>query len=69
MAVTVYRPGAIVPASGIYRVIHDPEHMEEHEVTAIRGRRFPTCNHCGRHPRFILVHAAMHVEDHEAFAG
>ena len=43
-----------------------------HEVTVIKGRRFPTCRHC-KGISFELVHAAKHVgEDHlseEATAG
>jgi hypothetical protein len=42
-----YRPGDIVPQSGIYTITHDPVHTEmPHEVTAIKGHRFPTCRHC-----------------------
>ena len=32
-----FKPGEAVPHSGIYRVIHDPEHAQEHEVTCIFG--------------------------------
>jgi len=44
-----------------------------HEVTVIKGRRFPTCRHC-KGISFELVHAAKHVGevDHlseEATAG
>jgi hypothetical protein len=39
-----YRPGEIVPQSGIYTITHDPAHADmPHEVTVIKGRRFPTC--------------------------
>jgi hypothetical protein len=31
-----------------------------HEVTVIKGRRFPTCRHC-KGISFELVHAAKHV--------
>ena len=56
-----YRPGQVVPESGIYRITHDPHHADmPHEVTVIRGRRFPTCRHC-RGITFELVHAAKHV--------
>jgi hypothetical protein len=42
-----YKPGEIVPQSGIYRITHDPQHADmPHEVTVIKGRRFPTCRHC-----------------------
>ena len=42
-----FKPGQIVPESGVYRITHDPVHAEmPHEVTVIKGRRFPTCRHC-----------------------
>ena len=56
-----------MPASGIYTVIHDETHFEEHEVTAIAGEHFPPCRHCGPHPRFILLQAAYHIGAHEHF--
>jgi hypothetical protein len=31
-----------------------------HEVTVIKGRRFPTCRHC-KGISFELAHAARHV--------
>jgi hypothetical protein len=61
-----YKPGDLVPASGIYRVTHDPRHAYEHEVTCIAGKKFPPCRSCA-HPRFELVKAALHIEDHEHF--
>jgi len=63
---TEYKPGDEVPASGIYRVTHDPRHTEEHEVTCIKGKVFPPCRGC-KHPRFVLVHAAHHIENNEWF--
>jgi len=51
----------IVPQSGITTITHDPAHAGmPHEVTAIKGRRFPTCRHC-KGIRFELAHAAKHV--------
>jgi hypothetical protein len=36
-----YKPGEIVPQSGIYTITHDPVHADmPHEVTVIKGRRF-----------------------------
>jgi hypothetical protein len=63
---TSYKPGDTVPYSGIYRVTHDPRHAIEHEVTCISGKKFPPCRGCP-HPRFELVKAAIHIEDHEHF--
>src|SRR5712672_430633 len=42
-----FKPGEIVPQSCIYTITHDPAHADmPHEVTVIKGRRFPTCRHC-----------------------
>jgi hypothetical protein len=58
-----FKPGQIVPESGVYRITHDPVHAEiPHEVTVIKGRRFPTCRHC-KGVTFELVHAAKHVSE------
>src|SRR5690349_25092543 len=60
-----YRPGQVVPESGVYRITHDPQHADgPHEVTVIKGRRFPTCRHC-KGISFELVHAAKHVGEVE----
>lgn len=38
-----YKLGEIVPQSGVYTITHDPVHADmPHEVTVIKGRRFPT---------------------------
>ena len=47
-------PGAIVPRSGIYRVIHQG-HRQPHENSFVRGERFPACQICGDTVRFELV--------------
>jgi hypothetical protein len=55
------QPRRIVPQSGIYTITHDPAHADmPHEVTVIKGRRFPTCRHC-KGISFELAHAAKHV--------
>lgn len=61
-----FKPGDEVPHSGIYRVIHDPQHTEEHEVTCVYGKKFPPCGKC-THPRFVLQRAAQHIESSEHF--
>ena len=61
-----FKPGESCPHSGIYRVIHDPKHTQEHEVTVIYGKKFPPCRDC-RHPRFVLVKKALHIQDTEWF--
>jgi len=58
-----FRPGQIVPESGIYRISHDVQHAaDEHEITVIKGRRFPTCRHC-QGASFELMHAAKHASE------
>jgi hypothetical protein len=58
-----YKPGQIVPQSGVYTTMHDPVHADmPREVTVIRGRRFPTCRHC-KGITFQLSHAAKHVSE------
>jgi hypothetical protein len=53
--------GGTLPQSGIYTITHDPAHADmPHEVTVIKGRRFPTCRHC-KGISFELAHAAKHV--------
>lgn len=66
MSTPLFRPGEIVPESGIYRVMHDPAHMQTHEVTCVKGKPFPPCRDC-RQPRFQLVKAAIHIADHPSF--
>lgn len=63
---TEFKPGEKVEHSGIYRVMHDTEHAEVHEVTCVDGKTFPPCGHC-KHPRFTLVRAAQHVDENEHF--
>jgi formamidopyrimidine-DNA glycosylase len=63
----VFKPGDKVQRSGIYRVTHDGEHREAHEVTCVYGKKFPPCNHCGNHPRFKLVYGAKHIEQDDDF--
>jgi hypothetical protein len=55
--------GEIVPQSGIHTITHDSQHADmQHEVTVIKGRRFPTCRHCTE-ITFELAHAARHVRE------
>ena len=61
----LYKPGEEVPKSGIYKVVHDTQHAEEHEVTCIIGTPFPPCNHCGHKVRFRVVRIAQHIKTHE----
>jgi hypothetical protein len=63
----IFKPGQKVPNSGIYKVVHDTQHSQEHEVTCIYDEPFPPCNHCGPHVRFVLVRRAIHVKSHDHF--
>lgn len=58
-----FKPGQLVPESGIYGITHDPVHADmPHEVTVIKGRHFPTFRHC-KGITFDLTHAAKHVHE------
>lgn len=59
-----YKPGQIVPESGIYKVNHDPRHVQEHEVTSVKGEHFPPCGRCVHGVTYTLVRAAHHLKDH-----
>ena len=61
-----YKPGDVVPKSGIYEVTHDPKHAQSHQVTCIAGKKFPPCNGCD-HPRFTLAEAAVHIGEQRSF--
>ena len=61
-----YKPGDLVPELGVYRVIHDPNHTQPHDVTCIEGRKFPPCRDC-HHPHFVMKHPAVHIEHHPMF--
>jgi hypothetical protein len=63
-----FRPGATVPRSGIYKVVHDPARAQAHEVTCVHGKIFPPCRGCD-HPRFVLGRAAQHIDSNEHFKG
>ena len=51
-----YRPGDLVPESGVYRVTHD-SHRLMHEATLLVGDRFPFCRQCKLGVRFELRRA------------
>ena len=62
----VFKAGEKCRQSGVYRVIHDRTHAENHEVTCVNGETFPTCRDCKR-LKFELVRPAHHIETHEYF--
>jgi hypothetical protein len=51
---TGYRPGEIVPSSGVYRIEHN-QHRLMHEATLQEGMKFPLCRECGDQVRFFLL--------------
>jgi hypothetical protein len=56
-----FKPGEIVPQSGVHTITRDPAHADmAHEMTVIKGRRFPTCGHC-KGITFELAQAAKHL--------
>ncbi len=66
MAEQVHKPGADVPESGVYLVIHR-RHREQHEATLVEGHKFPECSECGGGVRFRLLRAAIPIEKDRDF--
>ncbi len=64
-----FKPGDKVQRSGIYKVLHDETHTENHEVTCVFGKTFPPCRDCGSGVQFELVRVAQHIESNEYFSG
>ncbi len=60
--VAVFVTGQQVPESGIYRVIH-AGHRLAHEVTLLRGERFPRCSKCYDEVVFEAVQLVPHLEE------
>ena len=50
----LYKSGDRVPVGGIYEVSHT-EHRVPHEVTLLKGQKFPPCACCGNHVRFKVI--------------
>jgi hypothetical protein len=61
-----YKPGDVVPKSGVYRFVHDPGHAEPEDIAAVKGELFPTCQHC-REGRGKIVENAFNVAGIEQF--
>ena len=65
-----YKPGDVVPKSGVYRFVHDPDRVhpqaEPDEINAVKGELFPTCRHCGK-GRGKIVDNAFNVAGIEQF--
>jgi CheY-like chemotaxis protein len=52
-----YKPGNIVPESGIYIVTHK-KHRPRHQNLLLRGQKFPRCRTCGEAVRFQPLRVA-----------
>lgn len=63
-----YKPGQMVPISGIYTVIH-VDHRVSHETLAIRGDVFPACRICKSQVRFQIAQVVPHVTHDFDLAG
>ena len=61
-----YKPGDVVPQSGVYRFVHDPGHAGPEHINAVKGELFPICSHC-RDGRLSLVDSAFDVGAIEQF--
>jgi len=64
-----FHPGTTIPSSGIYSAVHTGHPKDDHDVTCLRGRKFPACRECGSSVEFVLVRKAKHVKYHELFSG
>jgi len=49
-----FKTDGVIPQSGIYRV-HHKQHRLPHEVTLLRGEKFPKCQKCSDAVSFKLV--------------
>jgi hypothetical protein len=49
-----FKPGQIVPRSGVYRVYHD-SHRLMHEAALLVNELFPCCRQCGDQVKFELL--------------
>ena len=66
MAEKEFKPGEVVPESGLYFVRH-LEHRGEHEVTLIAAEQFPPCSVCLDSVRFRLSRAAKTIGEDKNF--
>lgn len=63
-----YRPGQLVPISGVYAVVHN-RHRPQHEVLAVRGDEFPACRICRTEVRFYVESIVPHMTHDFDLAG
>jgi hypothetical protein len=63
----LYETGAVIPVTGIYRVVHSA-HRLPHEALIIQGQRFPKCQKCEDVVRFELIHSAGDLFSHITYS-
>jgi hypothetical protein len=65
--VEIFRPGIKAQVSGVYKVVHDREHVPSHYVTMLFGDTFPPCLKCSNGVRFEVAVSAVHANAHPLF--
>ncbi len=63
-----FKPGQLVPISGLYTVVHQ-NHRAEHQVLAIRGDEFPACRICKGEVRFHPMQVVPYITHDFDLAG
>lgn len=66
--IRAYKPGQLVPISGLYTVVHQA-HRAEHEVLGIRGDEFPACRVCKDEVRFYVAQVIPYITHDFDLAG
>jgi hypothetical protein len=67
MSGVLYKTDAVIPESGIYRVTH-ADHRLPHEVTLLKGERFPKCQKCSSAVAFELLRSLKYGSAVKDFA-
>ena len=57
-----FRPGAVAPVSGLYRV-HHYAHRVSHTVIVLGGTEFPVCKKCGDKVQFAPLISGEPIEN------
>ncbi len=55
-----FKPGQQAEVSGAYRVNHDQNHINPHEITMIKGNTFPPCPGCIG-VKYTLIRETIHI--------
>lgn len=63
-----YQAGDLVPATGVYEIIHHGQHRRSQEVVFISGDHFPGCEGCGKGVRFRHLRTVPYIFHDEDFA-